>query len=84
MAYEVASSDAQTGVIRATRLNVQPWWLKLIGYRDASDQLTATVAGGELRVTAASSDPEATTVGGASSAAERDARQLVNECAPQN
>lgn len=81
MAYEI-TSNAQSGVIQALRVNEQPWWLKLIGYRDHVDQITATITNDQLRVIATSSDPTATAAAttGASEAAERDARRIVNEC----
>lgn len=82
MAYEVSSSNDQAGTIQGVRRNEEPWWLKIIGYRDTFDRITATVAGGELSVTATSSDAEGQggVIAGASDAAARDARQLLGEC----
>ena len=84
------SVDPQTGdetVVRGTHLNEQPWWLRVFGYRDTADQITASVTQGQLQVTAVSSDPSvgststvrstATTSG----SARRDAQEVIAGCA---
>jgi hypothetical protein len=86
MAYEV-TPGTQSGATTVTgiRVNEQPWWLKLIGYRNTADQITATVSGGQLHVTATSSDPAESPAGGpatsgATETAARNARELLATC----
>ena len=87
MDYNVVSNDPQSGTIVARHINEQPFWLRMIGYRNTADQLTITMEANQLRVAAVSSDPEAPGTGGvaeaggaASSAAQRDAQRLLNAC----
>lgn len=88
MDYTITSQDRQAGVIRATYVNEQPWWRRIIGISNTADQITATVSQGQLQVTATSSDPTeppadragAQAPGAASAAAQNNARQLVSAC----
>jgi len=91
MNYQVAATGQQTGSITATRRNEQPWWLRMVGYRDTADQLTISTEQGQLRVSALSSDPGDPAGGGggrdatggtaASAGAQQDARRIINACA---
>lgn len=88
MDYTITSQDRQAGVIRATYINEQPWWRRIIGIRNTADQITATVSQGQLRITAISSDPTEPPTdrvgtdgsGAASSAAQNNAQQLLSTC----
>lgn len=85
MGYRVIDNDAQA--VTAVHVNETPWYLRIIGYKDTADQITARVEGGQLRVSAISSDPTEPGAGGpaaaggaASNAAARDARRLISAC----
>lgn len=82
MGYRVASTDEQAGVIVAMHPNPQPFWRRMLGFRDTADQLTVSVAQGQLQVTAVSSDPaeEGGASGTASGAARTDAQRLLQAC----
>ena len=65
-------------------VNVRPWYTAWL-YGDTADQITATVANGQLRVTAVSSDPnEIGDMGppetGASETATRNAEEVLEAC----
>jgi hypothetical protein len=47
------SRTTEGGVIRAERMDEQPWWLRVIGYNDAVDVLDITVQGAPARIRAA-------------------------------
>ena len=86
MGYEVAS-DPQAGAVTGIQVNEQPWYKTVLGFRPTADRITATVADGQLRVVATSSDPREASEGGmadtglgATRSAELDARQVVMAC----
>jgi hypothetical protein len=84
--YTVDPPGADQMLVRGTHVNEQPWWMRIFGYRDTADQITASVNQGQLQVTAVSSDPSvgatatvrstATTSG----AARRDAQEVIASC----
>ena len=70
-----------------TRIKRPPRLLTWIGFRDTANQITATSTGGQLQVTAISSDPGDLAEGGlslegtgANRQTERDARQVFGAC----
>jgi hypothetical protein len=87
LGYSVAATTPASS-ITGLRINQPPIYLRLLGFRSTADQITATVAGNQLQVTATSSDPSdpgeggrAGTGDGANRTAERHARQIVGACA---
>jgi hypothetical protein len=83
MGYTVAATDPSAGRVVGVVRNDPPWWLRMVGFRETADQLTVTVAQGEMRVTAISTDPvaERGSPGGVSRAAQQQAQSLLNACA---
>jgi hypothetical protein len=90
MAYEVTSSDPQTGHVVAVHVNEEPWYLRWIGLRPTADQLTVSTTGNSLQVAAISSgassaeqsaSTQLVTGTGTSRDAARDAQRLLDSCA---
>ena len=87
LGYSVAPMAAGATSVTGTHVNEQPWWRKIIGFRATADEITASVSGGELQVTAVSSDPDEasnTAVQGTattSGAARADAQDVIRSCA---
>lgn len=86
MGYEVVSTDQSRGTTTAIRRNEAPRLLRFIGFEDTADQITASVSGGQLRLTAISTDPEdpvaggGGAVGGATREAQEDAQRILGAC----
>jgi PBP1b-binding outer membrane lipoprotein LpoB len=86
--YNVVTSDQVAGSVTGVRVNERNWLLKLIGFTDTANQITATATSGQLQVTALSSEPGDPAQGGpslvgegANRQAEEDARVIFNACA---
>lgn len=78
------SDQSEPNSVTGVRINRQPWFLRWL-YRDTADQIMATVEGGQLRVTAISSDPnelgeEGPPRSGASATATRNAESILATC----
>jgi hypothetical protein len=83
--YDVSTD--QTGVVRGVHINTVPWWRRIFGIDATADQITAMVNGGQLQVTAVSSDPTAASgtavlqsTATTSGAAREDARAVLAAC----
>jgi hypothetical protein len=87
LGYAVDPMPAGATSVRGTHVTEQPWWRRILGFDDTTDQITASASGGQLQVTAVSSDPDApsnTAVQGTpttSGAARADAQQVMRSCA---
>ena len=82
MGYTSAPISRTATSVTGVRRNDPPWYLKTIGYRETADQITATANGGQLTVTAVSTDPgaEGTAASGATASTRRDAERLLGAC----
>jgi hypothetical protein len=80
--------ETTPGGIAVTGVRVQraSWLLKLIGFQDTANQITAMVSQGQLQVTAVSSDPANPAEGGpapgthANRATEQHAERIAGAC----
>jgi hypothetical protein len=87
LGYRAEGSAPGATSVTGIRIHEAPWLLRLIGYRDTANQITASVSQGQLQVTAVSSDPANPMEGGlagqgttANRTTERHAEDIVRAC----
>ena len=85
--YDVQIPQSATQSVTGLHINEQPWYKRLLGFRSTADQISASISGGNLQVTAVSSDPTEAAEGGraqtglgATRDAERDALAIISIC----
>lgn len=93
MNYQIAGGAGMSGSVTGVRRNEPRWYLRMVGHSDTADQLNVSLEGGQLVVTALSTDPQEPSgtptvgptmnTGTASDAARQDARALLARCARQ-
>jgi hypothetical protein len=87
LGYTLAGSTPGTTSVTGIRIHEVPWLLRRIGFQNTANQITASVAQGQLQVTAVSSDPSNPMEGGlagqgttANRTTERHAEDIVRVC----
>ena len=80
--YQTVSGGANGGMIRAERMNDEPFWLNVIGINDSVDVLDATLQGSQLLVVAFSQvlRGEERRSAAPSDEARRDAQAVLAAC----
>lgn len=83
LGYEVPANVSTPSSVTGIRINEQPWYVRWL-YGNTADQITATIEGGQLQVTASSTDPDGAgqdqPTSGASQAAVENAETVLETC----